>query len=423
MRLFLLFLNLVLIGPLAAALPDYAWVGAISSRSAVVSTNLPQPDGFIRLFLSRSSSFENARDLAPSSVQAVDGQQVARFSLEGLHPGTKYYYRIERQGPAEATEGSFQTYPEDAASFQFTFGSCSSTSSDHPVFDTIAAEPSLLHLITGDFHYEDIGTNSPAKFLDAYGRNLASPGWQELMQTMPVAYVWDDHDFGANNSDGTSPSAPAARSIYELVVPHYSLQDSQAIYQSFEIGRVLFILLDTRSYRTPYKGTNPAERTMLGARQKAWLKAQLLRGMEENALIVLVSSSPWISAPRSRKSNDNWGGYALERQEIADFIVENGIHRKLCMLSGDAHMLAIDDGTNNTYAEAHFPVFHAAAIDRNGSVKGGPYSHGAIPGGGQYGLVKVLDDGGDVVEVIWQGKNASDEVLMEHKFEVEVPIP
>ena len=69
------------------------------------------------------------------------------------------------------------------------------------------------------------------------------------------------------------------------------------------------------------------------------------------------------------------------------------------MCSSDLHMLAIDDGTNNDYAPdggASFPVMQAAALDRNGSVKGGPYSEGVYPGGGQFGLMEVTDDGAEL---------------------------
>jgi hypothetical protein len=95
------------------------------------------------------------------------------------------------------------------------------------------------------------------------------------------------------------------------------------------------------------------------------------------------------------------------------------------MLSGDAHMLAIDDGTNSNYAgEAGdradgpgFPIMHAAAFDQKGSVKGGPYSGGTIPGGGHFGYMTVTDEGGEVA-VRWQGMNALGETLMELSFVV-----
>ena len=67
---------------------------------------------------------------------------------------------------------------------------------------------------------------------------------------------------------------------------------------------------------------------------------------------------------------------------------------------------SIDDGTNSGYStegSAGFPVLHAAPLDRPGSVKGGPYSHGTFSEAGQYGKVEVTDDGGQIVQVRLSG--------------------
>jgi hypothetical protein len=94
------------------------------------------------------------------------------------------------------------------------------------------------------------------------------------------------------------------------------------------------------------------------------------------------------------------------------------------MVSGDAHMLAIDDGANSDYAAgggAAFPVMHAAALDRTGSVKGGPYSHGTFPGPGQFGLMSVIDSGGSTITVKWSGRNSANAELVSHTFQVLAP--
>ncbi|WP_443209912.1 hypothetical protein, partial [Rhodococcus rhodochrous] len=74
---------------------------------------------------------------------------------------------------------------------------------------------------------------------------------------------------------------------------------------------------------------------------------------------------------------------------------------------GDAHTLAIDNGSHSDYSTnggAGFPVFQAAALDRPGSVKGGPYSEGAYPGGGQFGVLRVHDSG-TRLSVTLEGRN------------------
>jgi hypothetical protein len=129
---------------------------------------------------------------------------------------------------------------------------------------------------------------------------------------------------------------------------------------------------------------------------------------------------PWIA--EADPGIDDWGGFAEERSEIAEVIAANGIDN-LLILSGDAHMLAIDDGTNSAYAagqERGPVIFHAAALDRPGAVRGGPYSHGAFPGGGQFGLVEVRDDGGDTIEIVLSGRNYLDEEIVGYTYTVNV---
>jgi hypothetical protein len=233
---------------------------------------------------------------------------------------------------------------------------------------------------------------------------------------VPVAYVWDDHDYGTNNADAAAPSRDAARTAYRQAVPHHRLpagSDSGAIYQAFSMGRVRFVLTDTRSERS---GTS-----MLGREQLAWLLDEIRTASRTHALVVWVNPDPWI-AP-DEPGRDDWGGYAEERQLIADTIAETGTDN-LVMLSGDAHMVALDDGTNSDYSRAGgagFPVLHAAALDRPGEVKGGPYSDGTFPGAGQFGTLSVEDHGGDRITLDLAGRDWRGRTLVARSFDVTVP--
>src|SRR5690606_25682281 len=101
------------------------------------------------------------------------------------------------------------------------------------------------------------------------------------------------------------------------------------------VGRVRFIISDLRSQR------DPETLRMMSAEQDAWLRAQLLAARDGGApLIFWVSSVPWNG--RATKA-DRWQGYPAHRAEIADFIKDNGLAGKVAILSGDAHMTAIDD--------------------------------------------------------------------------------
>jgi phosphodiesterase/alkaline phosphatase D-like protein len=156
---------------------------------------------------------------------------------------------------------------------------------------------------------------------------------------------------------------------------------------------------------------------MLGAAQLEWFERQLREAAKSYAAVVWVNASPWIDD--AAVGQDSWGGFAGEREHIGKMIDELGLSRRLVMLSGDAHMVAIDNGTNSGYGGAGFPVFHAAALDRPGGVKGGPYSEGTFPGAGQFGTLAVHDSGGNQVTMTLTGRTWDGRVLVEHSVDVD----
>ena len=333
-----------------------------------------------------------ADELDDQWVQAAtatpDEHGIVRLVVAGLAPGSSYRYVIETslgRGP----EGSTATFPEGAADVTIAFSSCARRGSNGAVFDAIRSSTPDLYIVTGDLFYGDIGPDDPEAFRAAYDEALTQPAQAALYRSVPIAYVWDDHDFSQNDGDASAASRPAAMAVYRDNVPHYPLQGIDApIFQAFTIGRVRVIITDTRS------GRDPAG-SMLGGEQLAWLEDELSRSVGEFPLVLWVNPDPWIATPAP--GADHWGGFPDERRRLAE-LIEQLRFPGFLMLSGDAHMLAIDNGSHNTYGGGGpgFPVFHAGALDRPGSLKGGPYSEGALPGGGQFGVIEVIDDGHDL---------------------------
>ncbi|HEU0073715.1 MAG TPA: alkaline phosphatase D family protein [Dehalococcoidia bacterium] len=397
---------------------EWVWSGGVTSTGATVTARLIEGAHEARLLLRPDESLS-----APvsSPVVGADGDGIVRLRVDSLQADTLYHYAVEVDGTVDSLRrGTLRTFPEGAATFSIVVGACVRTGSNGAVFDALRAEDALLYLITGDANYENITNGNMDRFQDAYQTMLTSPAQAALYRETPVAYTWDDHDFGGSNSTASSPSREAARLSYRQNVPHYPLaagDGNSAIYQAFSAGRVRFVLLDTRSMRNEEQLAD-GSRSLLGARQREWLKQELVSASRTHALVVLVSSVPWIAAESA--SGDDWGGYATERREIADFIADQGI-TNLMLLAGDAHMLGIDDGTNSDYSSdrggAGFPVMHAAALDRPGSEKGGPYSEGAFPGAGQYGLVTFHDDG-ERMTVELRGRNWLGEDIVTFSFAI-----
>ena len=399
---------------------EWIWSGGLRTDGAVIKARLAQgvDASTVGLLVSRQPDFREPIRF-PASTQ-VNDDRVVRFAVKGLVAATRFYYvAVEGSRQDEYRRGTFQTLPE-SGSFTLALGACARTASTAAVFDSLRRVAPLFFIHLGDFHYE----NLPIADVDAYRRVyhhvLASPAQSAFYRQTPTVYVWDDHDYGPDNSDAAHVGRSAARQTYREIVPHYRLaagEGDHAIYHSFQVGRVRFVVTDGRSERSPRAAPDNASKTLLGEQQKAWLKRELTRDRDEAPLIVWVNTVPWIAARQA--GADHWGGYSAERQELAQFLIDEGV-TGLAMLSGDAHMLAIDDGSHNSFSEPRgtgFPVFHTAALDRPGSVKGGPYSEGRYPGRGQYGVMQVQDNGSEIV-VSWSGRNWRDEELISYQFTV-----
>jgi alkaline phosphatase D len=383
------------------------WSGAVTTNAATVKARVLPPGAEARLVLSREPDLVQPEARLTGRADAG----IATFTPRGLAPGTRYYYAVEA-GDHRSAVGRFRTFVEGPMSFRLAGASCASTGSRSGVFLTIdRLEPDLfVHM--GDLHYEDIAQPLVSRFLRAYDDVFASGPQAALYRHVPVAYIWDDHDYGPNDSDRTSPSRTASQTAYRAAVPHYPLAGSGPIYQAFTIGRVRVILTDVRSERSPARDRDDGTKTLLGEAQRLWLLEQLADAASF-PLVVWVNTVPWITREGSR--NDGWQPYSRERTLIANAIARLGLNRRLVMLSGDAHMAAIDDGTHSNYATDRpgapgFVVLHAAPLDRRTSHKGGPYSHGVSLKRGQFGLIDVQDDG-TTLRVALSARNAQGAVI------------
>jgi phosphodiesterase/alkaline phosphatase D-like protein len=371
---------------------EWMWAGGVTPTSGEIRLRVADNAEVVRIRVSENAEMA---DPVVTVNTRPDGDRVAAARVDGLRPDTLYYYaaEVDDQLVRDRVQ-SFRTFPDAAASFTFALGSCQIGGSNGQVFDAMRATDPLFVLAMGDWTYGNIDRNDPERFRAQYDLNLTAPAQAALYAQAPIAYVWGDHDYGGNDADRTSPSRPAAMQIYRQMTPHYPLanEPEAPIYQAFTAGRVRFVLTDTRSARDPVGDPSGAYRSTLGEQQREWLLGELAQA-DRYGLVVWVNPDPWL-AP-DRPYSDTWGGFADERRVIADAIAENDVDN-LLMVSGDAHMLAFDDGTNTDFSSAQaggFPLFHAAAVDRPGSVKGGPYTGPVLPGGGQFGTVEIHDDG------------------------------
>lgn len=395
--------------------PSWLWSGAITATSATVRcgfTALPgeRPGAPPPFLLGEERDLRDARavegTIIPAPSATYPHRVVVDYALTGLKPDREYFggYR-----PASGTRVRFRTFGAGAFSFTAAFASCAggtrmvplSHVSNSEVFAAIQELDPHVFIHMGDLHYYNLtGAARPiepltGQFRRALDRVLSQEHQALFYRQTPIVYMWDDHDFGPNDADGTSPSRDAVRAFYATDVPHYALPLSPnadgPICQTFDVGRVRFLTTDSRSERLP------SRKTLLGQRQFAWMIDELGRAAQDKVpLVVWVNPVPWITRD---DDVEGWGSYAAERKALGERITALGLGPRLLMMSGDAHWLAFDDGRNN--AHGGFVVAQAAPLDRFIQKKGGPYSHEPPQQrNGQFAMLQVEDTGAEITATV-----------------------
>lgn len=275
------------------------------------------------------------RSIGVRATAATD--HTVRITVSGLQPAARYFYRLRVDGIADRyrlTPFSTHTAPAGVAPFRLAFGSCArhQLDAEQPIFRAIsAAEPDIFFWL-GDNIYAD--STSSWVFAEDYRRQRSVASTLPLMRRVPQLAIWDDHDFGLNNSDMTSPVRDASLAAFRnyWANPSFGLPDCPGIFFRYSYGGVDFFMLDGRYNRTPNTGPDGPEKTLLGTRQGEWLRQELLASRAP--FKVLVCGSGWSSA--DGPTGDTWGAFLTERNALFDFIRDRGIEGVFC-LSGDTH--------------------------------------------------------------------------------------
>lgn len=386
--------------------------------------------GPVRIVYSTTEPVDGVAMVDPefSGSEAVDAQGAAKVTISGLSTGTRYWWRVEENGVEDTSRtGTVLMPPPAGTASSFTFAASGdaglgpeapgatgtellpdriSNSQIHKLIgQRVRNEDMLGHLFLGDILYYNFGDtptfadDTLTDYRRGYDDLQIQPNQVSLFDSGSYIHVWDDHEFGPNDSDGTHPGKGNAAQVFREREPHHTLPDAGAIYRTWQWGRAQVVIWDCRYYRSPASDPDGPSKTMLGSTQKTWFQSVLSASTAE--VIIVVSSVQWMSG-----GTDSWPGYATERQEIADMITASGKSGRLVMISADAHKLAIDTGGNNLWG--HWPCAVFAARDASASAVSGDYDVLEQGGIGQYGTVTVTDLGSLITVKLTAWKDADE---------------
>ena len=125
---------------------------------------------------------------------------------------------------------------------------------DYRIFESIQREKPDLMLWLGDNTYlREADWYSRTGIIHRYTHTRNVEEMQALLASTSNYAIWDDHDYGPNDSDHTFRNKQMTLRAFQLFWgnPTYGLEDNGGITSSFEWGDAEFFLLDNRYFRTP----------------------------------------------------------------------------------------------------------------------------------------------------------------------------
>lgn len=287
------------------------------------------------------------------------GTTIYKYQVGGLMPGETYSYQIKAGDSTIALpcNSSFNTrnlweWRGEPNDFHFLLGSCNYNNDapfDRPgepygkgqdIFLPMAEEEADMMIWLGDNSYlREVDWSSEYGLYYRHQYDKSSEQLQCLLAAMHHYAIWDDHDFGPNNSDrGYDMKAASTQAFKDNWGNKYYGNGTQGIYSHFEWSDAEFYLLDNRSFRANNDlPDNSPDKPFLGREQLEWLKASLLSSSPKfNFRFIAVGNQ--VLNPMN--DFEGYPHYQQEWQELQDFIVDNKISG-IVFLTGDRHMTEI----------------------------------------------------------------------------------
>lgn len=347
-------LALVVVAPLLRAQPSLLQSGPMVGYSEMTEVMLwaqttAQATLQFRYWLAKNPT----QTFLTKEVRTVGEEAfTAHITAEGLTPGERYQYevlvngaKVDRPYPLEFQTQTLWQWRQDPPPFTVALGSCAYV--NEPPFDRPGEpygggyqiytsihrlRPDVMLWLGDNTYLREADWGSRSGILHRYTHTRSLPELQPLIASAHNYAIWDDHDYGPNDSDRGFRQKESTLDAFKLFWgnPSYGTRDVGGICTSFQWSDVDFFLLDNRWNRSP-NTRETGDRQILGNQQIEWLVDQLATS---KAPFKIVAIGGQVLNPVAKW--ENYATFPEERQKLIDAITREKI-KGVIFLSGDRH--------------------------------------------------------------------------------------
>jgi alkaline phosphatase D len=269
-----------------------------------------------------------------------------------LEPGNHYEYAlyinelpVPRPYPLEFESQPIWLWRGDAPDFSFATGSCAYINekvydrpgvpygNDYQIFTDIhKKDPDFMLWLGDNVYLREADWNSETGILHRYTHTRSTPELQPMLANMHHYGIWDDHDYGPNNSDRSYHKKKYTEKVFKHFYPGLSYIFDEGTTSYFQWADCEFFLLDNRFWRTPNKRTDIDKHDIIGEPQMEWLLDALVNSYAPFKFVVI--GGQFLSTVKEHERHINFA--PEERQALIEAITKLKINGVI-FLTGDVH--------------------------------------------------------------------------------------
>ena len=275
----------------------------------------------------------------------------AHLLADQVEPGKKYTYELLLEGrpvslpyPTQFQTQSLWQFRTDPPAFRFGVGSCTYVGEadyDRPgkpygdgyeIFTALAAQKPDFMLWTGDNTYtREVDWNSRTGVLKRYTHTRSLPQMQPLLASTHNYAIWDDHDYGPDDSDRGYWLKSTTLDAFKLFWANPNFIFDEGCTGTFVWNDCQFFLMDDRTFRAPDNMPDGPGKAYYGEKQMQWLMDALTTS---KATFKFIITGGQIVNPA--KVFENYAIYGTERDRLFNALADAKIPG-LLFITGDRH--------------------------------------------------------------------------------------
>ena len=290
-------------------------------------------------FILKNKNIQHQKTIQTKAFPEFGKNRAIKIEFANLDPDSEYELGLIVDKKQLKKTFTLKTLSDkEIADFSFLLGSCAYIpppflkpiypGNEEAIFKHMINTPSDFMIWLGDNVYYPLTLKKYKTMYKKHIKYRNIKNYHDFIQSRPNYAIWDDHDYGRNNSISDFELKDSALHIHKnfWANPYYGENDNPGTYSSFSLYDSEFLMLDCRYH------ADPKDSTLLGEKQFEWLINKIKSS--KAYFIFIINGIQFLTQDGHHESYTR--SYPAEFDSLMHVIDEQK-DKEIVLLTGDRH--------------------------------------------------------------------------------------